>query len=353
MADGEVRITQAQTDADDAIETLDITEERTLAERERIAAEVKYKARELERAKKELERNQRLEELHYIPGTRLRAAEKDYRSQQFRMEQLKAQQEEIDMRTADQVQDQETAVELALHSKKTTEADVRVHNEDAKIRLANAQRKLEDVEEKIEQSYVTTPVAGMVVMETNTTNWPERRPYQLGDQIQAGTSPVQVYDFSKMQVRCQIGEMDISRVQKDQSAQVFTTAQPEKRYSARVELVEELAQEANVWQGGTPGKKIFGVLIVLLETDPLHLRPGMTADIEIILKQVPDVLKVPIRAVFTEEDKSFVYRRANNRYERVPVTTGTRNDLQIAIEGHLAPEETVALEKPVETLVRR
>jgi len=89
-------------------------------------------------------------------------------------------------------------------------------------------------------------------------------------------------------------------------------------------VVEELAQDSNVWQGGTPGKKVFGLLIKLAESDPAHLRPGMTVDLEIVLDDVRKVTMVPIRAVFREGSRALVYRARGTGFEAVPVTQGRR-----------------------------
>jgi hypothetical protein len=127
---------------------------------------------------------------------------------------------------------------------------------------------------------------------------------------------------------------------------VSSPTAPDKRYKAEMATVEELAQEANVWQGGTPGKKVFGALIRLDEADPAHLRPGMTVDLEIVLGSVREATMVPIRAVLKEKNRSFVYRGGPNGFTRVSVTTGTRNDLLIEVKGDLKVGDRVALDRP-------
>lgn len=345
-ADGETRVTQAQTETEAAEEALKLAQEKAQAEREKVAAEIKHLEGETERAQREWQRYRRLAKMNYIAGTKLREAEKDFRRQQFALDQKRAEEEDVNKRTAEQVKDQENAVALARHSLATTQADVREHLEEERANVAEAQRRLEEVDKKISQCVVTAPAAGMAVIETNTDNWPERRPYRLGDTVRSGSSPVRIYDFRKMQVRCQIGEMDISRVRQGQAAYVLTPAGNGRRYRAKVELVEELAQESNVWQGGTPGKKVFGVLVTLLENDPARLRPGMTVDLEIVLDTVREATMVPIRAVFTEGKQHVIYLAEKRGFTRCPVTVGTRNDLLIEVRGKVRVGDRVALERP-------
>lgn len=345
-ADSQTAVTQAESDAVAADESLKLAKENAQAEREKIDAQVKFAEGQTARAQREFERSQRLAELNYIAGTKLRQAEKTYRAQEFDLQQVRAQQADTMKRTDEQLQDEQSAYALALHALETAKADARADLEDAQIRAEDAQRRLDDVDEKIAHCTVTSPAAGMAVIETNTENWPERRPYRLGDQVGAGVAPVTVYDFTRMQVRCQIGEMDISRVHQGQEALVLSSAQIGRRYRGQVVVVKELAQDSNVWEGGTPGKKVFGILVTLDETDPAHLRPGMTVDLEIVLDSVREATMVPIRAVYEDRGRSVVYRARGEVFETVPVTVGRRNDLMIEVQGELKPGERVALERP-------
>jgi multidrug resistance efflux pump len=343
--DSETRVTQAEGEADATREGLALAEERAHAERAKMRAQVEYAQGQLARVERELTRSQRLADVNYIPGTKLRQAEKAYRRQQFELDQLYAEYADVEMRTAEQVQSAETDLALALHELETARADARSQLEDARIRVAEAERRLADVEEKIAQCTVTAPAAGLAVIQTNSRNWPERRPYRLGDRVEAGDAPVTIYDLISMQVRCQIGEMDIARVRRGQDVLVVS-GKGGKRYRGRVALVEELAKEANVWEGGTPGKRVFGVLITLDETDPARLRPGMTVDLEVVLERLPETTLAPIRAVFAESGEQVVYRADDGTFERVPVTTGLRNDLLVEVHSGLRAGDGVALERP-------
>ncbi len=349
QTDSETQMTQAKSDLESAEEALKLAQEKAQADREKIAAQVRFAESEMERATREWKRSQRLAQLNYIAGTKLRQAEKMYRQQEFDLREQYAEQTDVTKRTDEQVQEAQDALTMARHGLDTSAAHSVVHTEDARIDVAEAERKLAEVDEKIAQCTVTAPAAGMAVIQTNDSNWPERRPYRLGDRVESSAAPVRIYDFTRMQVRCQIGEMEISRVHKGQVVYVSSPTAPDRRYKAQMAAVEELAQEANVWQGGTPGKKVFGALITLAESDPGRLRPGMTVDLEIVLDSVREATMVPIRAVFKEKNRAFVYRATADGFTRLPVTTATRNDLQIEVKGDLKVGDRVALDRPPTT----
>jgi len=345
-SDTDTRTTRAQSDADAAQEALKLAQERARAEQEKVAAQVRFAEGQMARAIREYTRAQRLANLNYIAGTKLREAEKMYRQQEFDLLQDRANQADVARRTAEDVADAQAALDLARHSLQAAQADALVRVEDARMDLEEAQRKLAEVDNKIVQSTVLAPAAGMAVIQTNDSNWPERRPYRLGDNVGSEAAPVRIYDFKQMQIRCQIGEMDISRVHQGQAVFVSSPTAPDKRYHAKVASVEELAQESNVWQGGTPGKRVFGILVALQQTDPARLRPGMTVDLEIVLDRVREATMAPIRAVFKDKGRAYVYRAEKTGFTRLPVTVGTRNDLLIEVAGDVKVGDRVALERP-------
>jgi multidrug resistance efflux pump len=199
IADDKTQLTQAQSDTDVAAESLKLTQEQAQAERERMAAQVKYSEGQTARAQRELVRAQKLASKNYIAGTKLRDADKAYRKQQFDLEQQKAQQADVEKHTGEQIKDQETGYKLSQHALDTAKVNVIAHEEDARIDLAEAERKLAEVDKKIAQCTVTAPVAGLATIQTNDNNWPERRPFRLGDALDHGAAPVKIYDVNRMQ----------------------------------------------------------------------------------------------------------------------------------------------------------
>ena len=352
QSDSEVRLAQVTGDVTLAEEAYALAEKKANAELDKINAQIDYAQSELARAESEYNRNKRLAEKNYIPGTKLREAEQAFKKKQFDLEYQRAQLRDAEARSAETLKDNQHSLNLSRLTLKSARANADQSLEDARIRIADAERKVRDAKTQIEQCTVTAPVAGLVVIGTNTDNWPERRPYRLGDQVSSRTAPVVIYDLQQMRVRCQIGEMDVERVRVGQEVLVTSATQREKRYRGTIAVVAELAREANVWQGGTPGKRVFNVLVDLGETDPNNLRPGMTVDMEIVLDSVADALLVPIRAVFTEGGRSVVYRLKGNNVEVVPVTPGKRNDLQIVVSGKLHEGDILALE-PVRQIAKK
>ncbi len=76
------------------------------------------------------------------------------------------------------------------------------------------------------------------------------------------------------------------------------------------------------------------------------LRPGLLADVEIIIEKIPDAIYVPNQAIFEKEGKQFVYARENGRYQQRFVKIAKRSETATVIAEGVKPGETVSLADP-------
>jgi biotin carboxyl carrier protein len=76
------------------------------------------------------------------------------------------------------------------------------------------------------------------------------------------------------------------------------------------------------------------------------LRPGLLADAEVIVENLPDTLYIPFQAVFEDGTHSVVYVLEEGRLQPRRVTLGKRSESQIAITDGLSEGEMIALQAP-------
>ena len=99
--------------------------------------------------------------------------------------------------------------------------------------------------------------------------------------------------------------------------------------------------------------KGFAVRILLKEPDR-RIRPGMTANIEIPVSAVDNVVAAPLAAVFTEQNpettatERFAYVKKGATIERRPVQIGISDFFFAEIQSGLAAGDVVMLELPKE-----
>jgi hypothetical protein len=78
------------------------------------------------------------------------------------------------------------------------------------------------------------------------------------------------------------------------------------------------------------------------------LRPGLLADVEIILEKIPNAINIPSTAVFEREGKQIVYVRKGNAWEERPVKPLKRTENVTVLAGGVKAGETIAVADPYE-----
>ena len=76
------------------------------------------------------------------------------------------------------------------------------------------------------------------------------------------------------------------------------------------------------------------------------LRPGLLADAEVIVEEIPDTLYIPYQAVFEEGAQTIVYVQEGSRLQARRVALGRRSESQVAVLDGLEEGELVSLAPP-------
>src|SRR3546814_16830910 len=101
-------------------------------------------------------------------------------------------------------------------------------------------------------------------------------------------------------------EIDVRKSKKGQLVTIGLDAFPNIKLTCKV---TEVANIGDKKQGSDA--KIFPVTVSIDKADSTLL-PGMTTINTILIDKVDEVLTVPLEAVFTENDKRFVYHRTGS-----------------------------------------
>jgi macrolide-specific efflux system membrane fusion protein len=149
-------------------------------------------------------------------------------------------------------------------------------------------------------------------------------------------------------VKTDLNQIDVARVQVGQTAEVTLDALPGKKFSARVTRVAAAAASVG-------GRDLFPVEAALERqgVDLAAIKPGMTADVRILVERKPQVLVLPIEAVLSERGKSLVNvvqtspgQPGRQRTEPREVKLGARNDREVELVSGLKAGEQVIIKPP-------
>jgi hypothetical protein len=76
------------------------------------------------------------------------------------------------------------------------------------------------------------------------------------------------------------------------------------------------------------------------------LRPGLLADVEIIVEKIPDALHVPAQAVFDKNGHPTVFVQKNGKFEPREIQLLKRSESTMVLSGGVQPGEVIAMADP-------
>ncbi|MDP6535484.1 MAG: HlyD family efflux transporter periplasmic adaptor subunit [Gammaproteobacteria bacterium] len=211
--------------------------------------------------------------------------------------------------------------------------------------------KLADINEQIELATIRAQRPGLVVYGASDQNQQRFRgssqeAIQEGATIRQRQAILTIPDMREMAVKTNIHESAVQRVAVGQSVRVSIDAFPDQSLTGRVTKVAVVADSANAFMN--PDLKVYPTTIKI---DGTHdwLRPGMSAEIEILVDSLRDVVYVPVQAVTYWDDKHVVYVVNGSNPQRREVEVGTFSESFIEISSGLREGEEVLLLPPQQT----
>jgi multidrug efflux pump subunit AcrA (membrane-fusion protein) len=247
----------------------------------------------------------------------------------------------------------EMLIEDAKFGEAAAKSKAEQQRENARFNMLQAKQMLEMSQRQLEFCTIKAPLSGLAVVDREwDPSQGGQRPLRVGDQVYPSRGLMEIIDTSKMIVQADVGEIDIGHVRKGQAARVFPRAAPGTALRARVKSVSEVAQTPPMWRANrTPGKKVFRVMLEVLEARPKLLRPEMTADFELVEEEIAQGVHVPIQSVFSRGSDRVVYLRKEGRYWPKKVTLGKRNDNDVLITQGLKAGDVLSEHEPPASLI--
>jgi HlyD family secretion protein len=251
----------------------------------------------------------------------------------------------------------------------------KIDGEEAKLKVTNAEQALREAEQKLDsdrraakaniQGKVETnrkaafdvqraetalskmtlkaPAAGMVSL---VPVWhPEgRSPFKPGDRTWPGAPLAELPDAESLRISAHVDETERGRLALKQPVTVHLDAIPDLQFTGTIEEISTLASED--FSAGWPIPRNFDVRIILDQSDP-RLKPGMTAQVTVIVERVRDALTIPVQASFQKEGETLAYIWNSSKFRAQPIEVSRRSGDRILVTKGLQPGDRVALQDPM------
>lgn len=246
-----------------------------------------------------------------------------------------------------------------LYSQKATSLDTL---NTTKSTLDNAKAEMNVIQENIKQAEIevntaetnvgytkiTAPIDGTVIS----------TPVSEGQTVNSNqTTPtiVKIADLSKMRIKPEISEGDITKVKAGQSVSFTILSDSKKVYQAKIDSVDPATTTISDNSSGSGNSSysssssssssssaVYYYANIVVDNPDQVLRIGMTTENNIKIAEAKNVLSVPNMAVQTQHGKTFVnILNGNNQPERREVEIGVQNDYQTEIKSGVAEGEKV------------
>lgn len=207
-------------------------------------------------------------------------------SQDAQEKQLKADLENARTRLKQTEETTEEEKALTKHSKVSAQAN-----------LLQAESRLKSQQERYEWTTVTAPMSGTVTrisVEEGEIITSGRSAFSRGEAI------MRIADLTQMIVRTQINQVEIGKIQEEQRVEIRVDSYRNKVFQGKVSDISPSSTQRG--QSGGNAVITFEVEIeVEIPDEEYKLMPGMSADIDIIVFEEPDILQIPIAAVLSPE----------------------------------------------------
>lgn len=161
----------------------------------------------------------------------------------------------------------------------------------AKAEVVRSEVAVETARIQMEDTDVRAPMAGIIIERLVEKGQVISSPIM---DVGGGTLLMKMADLRTVQVRTLVDETDIGKIEPGQPAEVTVTAFPNQPFAGSVEKIEPQASAEET-------VTTFAIQIVL-DNERGLLRPGMNAEVEILVAKRTAVLAVPTMALRTERD---------------------------------------------------
>jgi len=198
----------------------------------------------------------------------------------------------------------------------------------ADLQLEAAEQTLEEAQTQLDEATITAPFDGAVVSVD----------VDEGDTVSTATPIAHLIDFSSIELKAEVDEIDIAEVEPGQRAIIEVDALPALQLEGTVTSISLLSEE-------TGGLVLYEITIGFDAPQDYNLKTGMSATADIVIIEQSNVLMVPNRAITQDSQGNPIIQvmvdEETEEIEERLVVLGISDDFQTEIVDGLEEGEVV------------
>lgn len=212
-------------------------------------------------------------------------------------------------------------------------ADTARHEADKERAFADAHRRDRALEEH-KHCVIYAERSGLVIY-PSAAEWKNTPDIEEGATVHKDQVLLLMPNLKKMQVKIGVHESIVDRIKEGLAARVTL---PEKSLQGTVSSVATVTQPAGWWTGNVVK---YDTIIELPPED--GLKPGMSAEVEVVVAAYEDVLTIPVAAVVETANGHHCWVKTEDEPQKRTLQLGDSNDIFIVVEAGVREGEQVIL----------
>jgi len=296
------------------------------------------------------------------------------KSAQAEIDQAKAQARLTEEEDVTAVKKARFDVEAAKLDASKQEIVSKIEGAEANLKVADAEQKLHEVEEKLtadravnkatieskveaskkaaydvqraERSLtkmtLPAPASGMISL-ISTWRPGGEAPFKPGDRAWPGAPIAELPDVSTLRVSARADETERGRLALNETLSAQLDAIPDRQFTGKIEQISTIATID--FSAGWPIPRNFNLVIALDQADA-RLKPGMTAQLTVVVDRVANALTIPVEASFQKSGQTVAYVWQGSKFQERVIEVERRSRDRILVAKGLSAGDRVALKDP-------
>jgi HlyD family secretion protein len=168
-------------------------------------------------------------------------------------------------------------------------------------------------------------------------------PFKAGDRAWPGAPIAELPDTSELRLSARVDETERGRLAVKPEVTAQVDGVPDQQFTGTIEKISTIA--TSDFSSGWPFPRNFDLEITIKQMDA-RLKPGMTAQLTVIVDKVPNALSIPVQASFQKSGETVAYRWTGSKFQEHTIGVGRRSGDRILISSGLREGDRIALKDP-------
>ncbi len=185
----------------------------------------------------------------------------------------------------------------------------------SEIEIDNLKKTISEAKRKLDDLILISPINGTVTYID----------IKVGEEIETQVAnKVKITDLSKIYVEADIDEIDIGKIKKGSKAKIILDSYPDEELIGNIYYISEIGDEST-------GAVTYKVKLSIVDNKGLNIRTLMSANIDIEIEGVENVLILPNSAITEKDDKKFVTLLLGEEKREIEIKTGYSDGINTEI----------------------